>query len=156
MCGYAALIGRDVLLVCRMRDSVMVDLGIRMEDKADGSSAWMADDAETLRQERREREDKARQEALVKAKKAVDVKKALLEKVEKQANQCTVQEALRNDYSRCALKRNFPSFLSKTTTANEHPRQSPNSWLQEQLQKILLLTFMVCWKRCYPSIHLLM
>lgn len=83
-----------------MRDSVMVDLGIRMEDKADGSSAWMADDPETLREERREREEKSRQEALNKAKKAVDVKKALLEKVERQAKQPTVQEALGNDYSR--------------------------------------------------------
>ena len=84
----------------RMRDSVMVDLGIRMEDKADGSSAWMADEPETLREERREREEKGRQEALTKAKKGVDVKKALLEKVERQAKQPTVQEALQSDYSR--------------------------------------------------------
>lgn len=78
----------------------MVDLGIRMEDRADGSSAWMADDPEALREERREREERAHKEALVKARKSVDVKKALLDKVEKQAKHPTVQEALRGEYSR--------------------------------------------------------
>ena len=85
-----------------MRDGVMVDFGIRMEDKADGSRAWMSDDPETLREERREREERSRQEALTKARKGVDVKQALLEKVERQAKQPTVQEALHNEYSRSA------------------------------------------------------
>ena len=78
----------------------MIDVGVRMEDKADGSSAWMADDPETLREERKERLEKAQREALTKAQKSVDVKSALLEKVERQAKQPTVQEALKNDYSR--------------------------------------------------------
>lgn len=89
-------------LRCRMRDDVMVDLGVRMEDKADGSSVWMADDPETLQEERRERQERVQQEALNKAKKAVEVKTALLEKVERQAQQPSVQEALKDDYSRCS------------------------------------------------------
>lgn len=84
-----------------MRDDVMIDLGVRMEDKSDGSSAWMADDRETLQQERKDRLERAQREALTKAKKGIDAKTALLDKVERQAQQPTVQEALKQDYSRC-------------------------------------------------------
>jgi hypothetical protein len=78
----------------------MVDLGIRMEDRADGSSTWMADDPEDLREERREREESVRKDALLKLEKGLQVKKALLDKVMKQSKMPLVQEALGEEYSR--------------------------------------------------------
>jgi len=78
----------------------MVGLGIRMEDRADGSSTWMAADPEELREERREREEGVRKEALNKLQNAVKVKKATLEKAEKQAGMPLVQDALKGEYSR--------------------------------------------------------
>jgi len=34
-----------------VRDNTMVDLGVRVEDRADGPSLWKLDDASTLRRE---------------------------------------------------------------------------------------------------------
>lgn len=36
---------------CRVRDDTLVDLGIRLEDKPDGSSVWKPEDPAVLRQE---------------------------------------------------------------------------------------------------------
>lgn len=38
-----------------VRDNTMVDLGVRVEDRADGPSLWKLDDASTLRREVRRR-----------------------------------------------------------------------------------------------------
>lgn len=35
---------------CRVRDETLVDLGVRLEDKADGSSVWKPEDPAVLRQ----------------------------------------------------------------------------------------------------------
>lgn len=78
----------------------MVDLGIRMEDRPDGSSVWMAEDPEELRAERREREEAAAAAFLLKREKALEDRQRLLAKVEKQAKLPTVQEALKSQYSR--------------------------------------------------------
>jgi cysteinyl-tRNA synthetase len=58
---------RELLAACDgVRDGAMVDLGVRLEDAADGGSVWKADDPATLRAERAE---KARAAAEARAKK---------------------------------------------------------------------------------------
>ena len=78
----------------------MVDLGVRMEDRPDGSSVWMAEDPEELRAERREGEDAARKVYLLKRTKALQEKKRLLDKLKNMAKLPNVQQALQETYSR--------------------------------------------------------
>ena len=77
-----------------------MDLGIRLEDRPDGSSGWLVEDPAELRAEVQEREQVAKAAELSKRRKALDDKKRLLAKVEKQAALPTVQEALRAKSSR--------------------------------------------------------
>lgn len=85
---------------CRIRDTTMADLGIRMEDRPDGSSVWMAEDPEELQAERRERESAARAAYLLKRTKALEERERLEAKLKKLEKLPTVQEALGATYSR--------------------------------------------------------
>ena len=84
----------------RIRDEKMVQLGIRMEDRQDGSSVWIAEDPAELQAEADERQSALLAAETKKRMKVLEEKVKRLDKLEKQARLPTVQEALREKYSR--------------------------------------------------------
>ncbi|GAB4823051.1 hypothetical protein N2152v2_010097 [Parachlorella kessleri] len=89
-----------VLAACdRVRDESLVELGVRLEDKADGSSVWKPEDPAVLRQELAERRQQQQEAALRKLRSALDVKRKELDKFEKLAALPSPQDALADKYS---------------------------------------------------------
>lgn len=92
---------RELLAACdAVRDGAMVDLGVRLEDGADGGSVWKADDPAVLREERAE---KARAAAAARSKKLRSKAEAArrdLDKFEKLAALPPPAEQLAEKYSR--------------------------------------------------------
>eukprot|EP00887_Chlorella_sp_A99_P008002 scaffold12.g8002.t1 len=89
-----------ILAACdRVRDETMVDLGVRLEDQADGSSVWKADDPAVLRAEAAERAAAAAEARAKKARAQLEGKRKDLDKLQKLAALPTPQEALRDKYS---------------------------------------------------------
>ncbi|KAL4430549.1 hypothetical protein ABPG77_005789 [Micractinium sp. CCAP 211/92] len=91
----------DVLAACdRVRDDTLVELGIRLEDKPDGSSVWKQDDPEVLRAEQEERRRAAAEARSKKLRTQLENKRKDLDKFEKLAALPSIQEALADKYSR--------------------------------------------------------
>lgn len=59
----------------RLRDEALVELGVRLEDKPDGSSVWKADDPAVLRAEIEERRRTAAEARLRKLRSALESKR---------------------------------------------------------------------------------
>jgi cysteinyl-tRNA synthetase len=92
---------KDVLAACdTVRDNAMVDLGVRLEDQADGGSVWKNDDPAVLRAEREEKAAAAKAAAARKVKSKWEGLKRDLDKFEKLAALPSAQEALAEKYSR--------------------------------------------------------
>ncbi|PRW33977.1 Cysteinyl-tRNA synthetase isoform C [Chlorella sorokiniana] len=89
----------EVLAACdRVRDDTLVDLGIRLEDKPDGSSVWKPEDPAVLRQEQEERRRAAAEARGKKLRGQLDNKRKELDKFEKLAALPSIPEALADKY----------------------------------------------------------
>ena len=71
-----------------------------MEDRADKSSVWVAEDPATLKAEAKAREESVFKAQILKKQKVIDDKNRILQKAEKQSKLPTVQESLKKKYSR--------------------------------------------------------
>lgn len=100
MCMVSFNGGCDTLKLHRIRDDTLVDLGIKIEDRKDGSSAWVAEDPETLKAEVRAHREAVEQAKILKKKKAIDDLRRQYDKALAQSKLPTVQEGLREKYSR--------------------------------------------------------
>ncbi|KAI3425944.1 hypothetical protein D9Q98_007914 [Chlorella vulgaris] len=90
----------QLLAACdRVRDDTLVELGIRLEDKPDGSSVWKPEDPAVLRAEQQERQRAAAEARSKKLRSQLDLKTKELDKFEKLAALPSVQEALADKYS---------------------------------------------------------
>jgi cysteinyl-tRNA synthetase len=69
------LSARQFVLLCRLRDESMVALGIRLEDRPDGTSVWKPEDPAILAAEQEERRQVLAAASLVKARNVLEVKK---------------------------------------------------------------------------------
>jgi len=91
----------DVMGACdSVRDVALVNLGIRLEDRASGKAVWKAEDPEVLRAEAEERDRQAREARAKKARGALERREAELAKLTKLAELPSVAEALSDRYSR--------------------------------------------------------
>ncbi|KAG2442848.1 hypothetical protein HXX76_002927 [Chlamydomonas incerta] len=91
----------DVLAACdQLRDTTLVDLGVRLEDRPDGKAVWKLDDPATMREEIAARAAAAASAARKKLESAVDRKAKELEKLEGLAALPSIQEALSDKYSK--------------------------------------------------------
>ncbi|KXZ56656.1 hypothetical protein GPECTOR_1g591 [Gonium pectorale] len=100
MAGAAAE-AREVLAACdRVRDSTLVDLGVRLEDRPEGKAVWKLDDPAAMREEIAARAAAAASAARKKLEGALERKAKELEKLEGLAALPSVQEALADKYSR--------------------------------------------------------
>lgn len=92
---------KEFLTICdEVRDGVMVDLGIRLEDKSDGGSVWKTEDPAVLRAEREEKAAAVAAAAAKKLKSKLDLLKRDVDKFEKLAALPSPQEALKEKYSK--------------------------------------------------------
>ena len=92
---------RDVLSACDdVRDHAMVDLGIRLEDKADGGSVWKGEDPGVLKAERDEKAAAVAAAMKKKLKTKLEAARKELDKYEKLSVLPSVQEALKEKYSK--------------------------------------------------------
>lgn len=99
LAGAGAAAG-EVLAACdRVRDDTFVELGIRLEDKPDGSSVWKPEDPAVLREEQEERRRAAAEARGKKLRSQLDTKRKELEKFEKLAALPSIQEALADKFS---------------------------------------------------------
>ena len=90
----------EFLSACdEVRDGIMVDLGIRLEDKSDGGSVWKTEDPAVLRAEREEKAQAVAAAAAKKLKSKLDAVKRDLDKFEKIAALPSPQEVLKEKYS---------------------------------------------------------
>ncbi|KAK9817180.1 hypothetical protein WJX72_010713 [[Myrmecia] bisecta] len=91
---------QGILAACdRVRDETLVDLGIKLEDKADGSSVWKPEDPAVLRAEQAERAEAAAYALRKKQQVKLDKTVKDLERYEKLQRLPSVAEALRDKYS---------------------------------------------------------
>lgn len=91
---------KEFLCACDgVRDGAMVDLGIRLEDKADGGSVWKTDDPAVLRAEREEKAAAAAAAAAKKMRARLDAARRDVDKFEKLAALPPPEEALKEKYS---------------------------------------------------------
>ena len=66
---------RSLLSACdRVRDSTLVDLGVRLEDRSDGTSIWKRDDPAVLKAEIAEKQALAKEQAQKKLRNKLDLK----------------------------------------------------------------------------------
>lgn len=92
---------REVLAACdRVRDSTLVDLGVRLEDRPDGKAVWKLDDPAAMREEIAERAAAAASAARKKLEGAVERKATEIKKLEGIAALPSIQEALSDKYSK--------------------------------------------------------
>ncbi|KAG2499369.1 hypothetical protein HYH03_002944 [Edaphochlamys debaryana] len=97
----AGAAAKDVLAACdRVRDEALVDLGVRLEDRADGKSVWKLDDPAAMREEIAARAAAAASAARKKLEGAAERKAKELEKLEGLAALPSIQEALADKYSK--------------------------------------------------------
>ncbi|MEW5303562.1 MAG: hypothetical protein WDW36_006242 [Sanguina aurantia] len=93
--------GKEVMLACdSVRDKVLPELGVRLEDRSDGKAIWKLDDPEVLREEAVERARAAAEASRKKLASARDLKAKELEKLAKLAALPGVQTAMGDKYSR--------------------------------------------------------
>lgn len=91
----------DILKACdTVRDEVMVNLGVRLEDLPDGTSIWKKDDPAVLKAEAAERAAAASAAKVKKIKNALESRKRELEKFEKLAAMPLPQVVLAEKYSK--------------------------------------------------------
>lgn len=67
----------------RVRDSTLVDLGVRLEDRPDGKSIWKLDDPNVLKAEIEEKKTKAKEQARQKLRNKLELKIKEKERFEK-------------------------------------------------------------------------
>lgn len=102
--------GKEVLAACdKVRDEAMVELGVRLEDRPDGSSIWKPEDPSVLRAERREKEQAAAMAAAKKLRSKVENLERDIEKFEKLVALPTIQEALSDKYSKFDEVTGYPT-----------------------------------------------
>ncbi|KAL4548554.1 hypothetical protein Ndes2526B_g01118 [Nannochloris sp. 'desiccata'] len=90
---------REFLTICDdVRDNAMINLGIRLEDQADGGSVWKTEDPAVLRAERDEKLTAVAAAAAKKIRSKLDATRRDLEKFEKLAALPSPQEALKEKY----------------------------------------------------------
>eukprot|EP00878_Enallax_costatus_P002111 GHUV01002279.1.p1 GENE.GHUV01002279.1~~GHUV01002279.1.p1 ORF type:complete len:785 (+),score=272.34 GHUV01002279.1:146-2500(+) len=90
----------ELLGVCdRVRDDTLPQLGVRLEDRPDGTAVWKLDDPAVLAAERAEKLAAAAEAARKKLTNALDKKAKELEKLQKLAALPSEQEALADKYS---------------------------------------------------------
>ena len=66
---------RSLLTACdHVRDSTLVDLGVRLEDRSDGTSIWKRDDPAVLKAEIAEKQALAKEQAQKKLRNKLDLK----------------------------------------------------------------------------------
>ena len=82
-----------------VRDGAMVELGVRLEDKADGSSVWKLEDPAVLAAERRDRAAAAAEAAAKMLRAGLEARRRDLEKYEKLAALPAPAAALADKYS---------------------------------------------------------
>eukprot|EP00879_Flechtneria_rotunda_P018102 GHRR01018980.1.p1 GENE.GHRR01018980.1~~GHRR01018980.1.p1 ORF type:complete len:272 (+),score=128.34 GHRR01018980.1:970-1785(+) len=96
----AKALAGELLVACdRVRDDTLPPLGVRLEDKPDGTAIWKLDDPAVLAAERQERLAAAAEAARKKVANALDKKAKELEKLEKLAALPDEREALTDKYS---------------------------------------------------------
>ncbi|KAL4522526.1 hypothetical protein Ndes2437A_g07295 [Nannochloris sp. 'desiccata'] len=89
----------EFLTICDdVRDNAMINLGIRLEDQADGGSVWKTEDPAVLRAERDEKLTAVAAAAAKKIRSKLDATRRDLEKFEKLAALPSPQEALKEKY----------------------------------------------------------
>lgn len=92
---------KDILTACdRVRDSTLVELGVRLEDKSDGKAVWKLDDPSALKAELAERARQAADMALKKLETQLTLKSKEKEKFEKLMALPPVEQSLADKYSR--------------------------------------------------------
>ena len=97
----AAAPHKEFLAACdAVRDTSMVELGIRLEDNADGGSVWKSDDAAVLRAERDEKLAVIAAAATKKLRSKIDAVQRDVEKYEKLSALPSPQDALKEKYSK--------------------------------------------------------
>lgn len=86
----------------RVRDNTLVELGVRLEDRPDGTSVWKLEDAETLRQEAAVKAATAAAARHKKLQAQLALKTTELAKLEKLAALPPIQDtpAIKEKYSR--------------------------------------------------------
>ncbi|MEW5310069.1 MAG: hypothetical protein WDW38_001900 [Sanguina aurantia] len=93
--------GKEVMLACdSVRDKVLPELGVRLEDRSDGKAIWKLDDPEVLREEAAERARAAAEASRKKLASSRDLKAKELEKLSKLAALPSVQTAMGDKYSK--------------------------------------------------------
>eukprot|EP00879_Flechtneria_rotunda_P016738 GHRR01017519.1.p1 GENE.GHRR01017519.1~~GHRR01017519.1.p1 ORF type:complete len:787 (+),score=316.08 GHRR01017519.1:800-3160(+) len=123
----AKALAGELLVACdRVRDDTLPPLGVRLEDKPDGTAIWKLDDPAVLAAERQERLAAAAEAARKKVANALDKKAKELEKLEKLAALPDEREALTDKYSQ----------FDQATGEPTHGKDGQ------------LLEGKVCWCRC--------
>jgi cysteinyl-tRNA synthetase len=101
---------KDFLTACDVvRDNAMIDLGIRLEDQADGGSVWKTEEPAVLRAERDEKLAAIAAAAAKKIRSKLDSARRDLEKFEKLAALPSPQEALKEKYSKFSEETGEPT-----------------------------------------------
>jgi len=101
---------KELLTACDVvRDNAMIDLGIRLEDQADGGSVWKTEDPAVLRAERDEKLAAIATAAAKKIRSKLDAARRDLEKFEKLAALPSPQEALKEKYSKFSEETGEPT-----------------------------------------------
>lgn len=91
---------KDILSACdKVRDGALVDLGVRLEDKADGKAVWKMDDPAAMKAEQEERAKAAAEAAMKKLSTQLAMKEKEREKFEKLISLPTVEVSLSEKYS---------------------------------------------------------
>jgi hypothetical protein len=92
---------KDILAACdKVRDSKLVDLGVRLEDKPDGRAVWKLDDPATMRAEQEERARAAAEQVVKKLQTQLTLKEKEKEKFEKLISLPSVEVSLSEKYSK--------------------------------------------------------
>ena len=92
---------KEFLTLCDdVRDNAMINLGIRLEDQADGGSVWKTEDPAVLRAERDEKLAIIAAATAKKVRSKLDATRRDLDKFEKLAGLPSPQEVLKEKYSK--------------------------------------------------------
>eukprot|EP00195_Chlamydomonas_chlamydogama_P001473 CAMPEP_0202920984 /NCGR_PEP_ID=MMETSP1392-20130828/77139_1 /ASSEMBLY_ACC=CAM_ASM_000868 /TAXON_ID=225041 /ORGANISM="Chlamydomonas chlamydogama, Strain SAG 11-48b" /LENGTH=790 /DNA_ID=CAMNT_0049614513 /DNA_START=176 /DNA_END=2548 /DNA_ORIENTATION=+ len=92
---------KEILAACdRVRDTTLVDLGVRLEDKPDGKAVWKLDDPAVLKAEQEERARQAAEAAAKKLQTQLQLKVKEKEKFDKLLSLPSVEASLSDKYSR--------------------------------------------------------
>ncbi len=101
---------KEFLSACDdVRDEAMINLGIRLEDLADGGSIWKTEDPAVLRAERDEKRAAVAAAAAKKLRSKLEASRRDLEKFEKLAAMPSPQEALKEKYSKFSEETGEPT-----------------------------------------------